>query len=164
MAARYPSACTPTLTHLLPSKASVKGNYPLRYPLTHRHLQQQCVYTSQSPATFSSAEAKCVLGLFHHPPERRRSLAGPFLTQHGCTASSRSMAEGESRCSWMVDEYKPSSRSMSTSGYRGQRSDKSSMRVNVRPNASVNPLAFLGFPFVDFDQPRDRRDSSLSMT
>ncbi|KIK08107.1 hypothetical protein K443DRAFT_32638, partial [Laccaria amethystina LaAM-08-1] len=36
-------------------------------------------------------------------------------------------------------------------------------RVNVGPNVSVTPLAFLGFSFLDFHQLRDRA-SGLSMT
>ena len=68
----------------------------------------------------------------------------------GCSASSsRCLVEGESRWSWMMDGYKLSACSMSTSTYRGQRILDNG---GCQAECICNPTCFLGCPFVDFHQ------------
>ena len=67
----------------------------------------------------------------------------------GCSASSsRCLVEGESRWSWMMDGYKLSPCSMSTSRYHGQRIFDDGER---RAECICNPACFLGCSF-DFHQ------------
>ena len=69
---------TPALAHLLPSKPMVKEYHPLCNPLTPNVICGRNASTPPNlPTPASSAEAKCVLGLFHRSPDRYRSLGGP---------------------------------------------------------------------------------------
>lgn len=70
--------CQPRLTFVLLSRVRVLALLspnPLRYPLTHRHLQQPRVYTSQSP----TASLKCrsqVCSWPISPSSRATSIVG----------------------------------------------------------------------------------------